>query len=86
MPLQSLPVLTELKDMLQKGVCKIEFTKLNGDNRIILCTRQSGLIAETVGKSRNIPEDMLVVTDIDKNEWRSFNYDQIISVQYLGDN
>jgi hypothetical protein len=38
------------------------------------------LIAETKGNEREIPHGLLVVTDVDKNEWRSFNFDQIVSI------
>ena len=72
--------LSELKQKLFTDVLIVEFTKLNGETRTMKCTMKPELIAETKGNEREIPHGLLVVTDVDKNEWRSFNFDQIVSI------
>lgn len=81
--------INSVRDALQEGVLEIVFTKKDGTERTMKCTTNPELIAETA--HGNTPEnmnkepepDLFRVTDIDINEWRSFRFDQIISVKAL---
>ena len=73
---------SELKHLLETKVLEIEFTKKNGETRTMKCTHIAEKCAptKTEGTGRTIPHDLIVVTDLNKNEWRSFNFDQITAV------
>lgn len=73
---------SELKHLLEAKVLEIEFTKKNGEIRTMKCTHIPSMCAptKTEGAGRTVAHDLIVVTDLNKNEWRSFNFDQITSV------
>jgi hypothetical protein len=66
----------------------IEFTKVNGENRVMPCTLDPAKLPKTPvveGKvERKINPDVLRVFCTDKNEWRSFRYDSVISITEAG--
>ena len=72
----------EMKNSLHKGICKVVFTKKNGDERIMHCTLQEDLlpqqveIEEAIQKKKPNP-DVLAVWDVDAQGWRSFRWDTI---------
>lgn len=74
----------EVKQKIRGGVATVVFTKKDGTQRTMKCTLSEQLIpaeqkpkqTETVKRS----DDALPVFDIDKQEWRSFRYDALISV------
>ena len=74
-----------LKETLRKGVATVEFTKMNGQARVMRCTLQEDVIPpySEKGTRTNPPSgDVLAVWDIEKSEWRSFRYDRITSVRF----
>lgn len=75
--------LEELKNELQNSVVEITFTKKNGEERTMLCTMIAEMLAGTSGATRAVADDLLVVTDVNKKEWRSFHYDQITDIKIL---
>lgn len=78
--------LEELKNELQNSVLEITFTKKNGEERTMSCTMIAEMLASTSGStdtSRTVADDLLVVTDVNKKEWRSFHYDQITDIKVL---
>lgn len=78
----------DLKSSLRAQVGTVTFTKQNGDERIMRCTLQESVLPaqtdleETIQKKA--PTDSLAVWDLDKNVWRSFRYDSVISVKFEG--
>jgi len=70
-----------IKD-LKNGVCKVVFTKANGDNRVMHCTLNESIlpaqkdIEEEIQKKKPNP-NALAVWDTDKGGWRSFRWDSI---------
>lgn len=82
----------ELKDNLSKSVAKVIFNKSDGSTRIMNCT----LISEFLPQKkldenvRHIPrrenDEVLAVWDLDNEDWRSFNVNSIIEVEYIGVN
>lgn len=78
---------TELKTMLQIGVCEVTFTKVDGSVRVMPCTLKESLlppVVEKEGKKTKAPnEDNLSVWCTDKNEWRSFKVANVTKVEIL---
>ena len=89
----------ELKKLLTENKCEVTFTKVDGTKRVMKCTllpevlkpyieeaeaRKKEMLAE--GKEvRERPENpnVLSVIDLDKNAWRSFKLDTILSVKEI---
>ena len=79
--------MNSVREALHDGVLEIVFTKKDGTERTMKCTTRPDLVAETVHlntpENMNKEPDLFRVTDIDINEWRSFRFDQIVSVKAL---
>ena len=77
----------KLIEMLKEQKIKVEFTKKNGELRIMNCTKNIPLMQKvnpeftlsTSDKPKVINEEIIVVYDIDKLGYRSFRKDSIIS-------
>lgn len=74
----------ELRSKLHKGVCKVTFTKANGETRIMHCTLNESMLpaadAETEAKlPRRENLDVIAAWDVEKRDWRSFRLDSITS-------
>ena len=78
----------DLKNSLRAKVGTVTFTKQNGDERIMRCTLQESVLPAQTDLEESIQKkgstDSLAVWDLDKNAWRSFRYDTVISVQFEG--
>ena len=83
-----------IKRHLSEGdVLVVKFTKKNGDERVMRCTRNMALIPqppvkESTGdaeprKPRKQPEGVAVVWDLEKGAWRSFQYESVQSVSVV---
>lgn len=74
-----------LKDLLITTSVTVNFTKKDGSERIMKCSLEESKIPKTTlveGKlQRKIPNDLIVVYDLDIKEWRSFNIRQINKVE-----
>lgn len=74
-----------LRLMLHEGEVSVEFTKVDGTKREMLCTLSSAKIPEgqlptqedTEKSARKTSDEALRVFDLQKNAWRSFRYDSI---------
>jgi len=70
-----------MKD-LKNGICKVIFTKANGDDRVMHCTLNESMlpaqkdIEEEIQKKKPNP-NALAVWDTENNGWRSFRWDSI---------
>lgn len=74
----------EILDQLRQGVCTVNFTKVNGDNRVMECTLRSDLIPEHLLPTRdhNLMEensDVVRVYDTKAEGWRSFLISNLLS-------
>ncbi|NDG30841.1 DUF2693 domain-containing protein, partial [bacterium] len=61
------------------------FKKSNGEERVMNCTLKEDVVVPYQAKTENTKKqnpDVLPVWDIDKNEWRSFRYDSVISITF----
>jgi len=68
-----------LVEGLKKNVMRITFTKLNGDERVMLCTLHDSILPEQPISEikKKVNPDTLSVWDLDNNGWRSFRLDSI---------
>lgn len=76
-----LPDIESLKFCLETYVCRITFTKKDGDVRSMLATRNAELITEDKkpkGSDKADNPDVLPVMDLELNEWRSFRLDSLL--------
>ena len=76
----------EMKDALHQEICVVEFVKVNGDSRTMVCTLKESLLPENVNvvvphKQEN--EAVLAVWDIQAEDWRSFRIDSVKSFRKL---
>lgn len=73
----------EMLQRLRAGQCTVIFTKVNGEVRVMRCTRNRELIppstdsAEPAARSYNT--DTVSVWDLDKQAWRSFRVDSVMN-------
>lgn len=75
----------EMLQTLAKNTCLVEFTKVNGEKRVMTCTRSLDLIPEMQRpKSESKPpEGYIPVYDLKANGWRSFKDDSVISFEVI---
>ena len=71
--------------MLLTRQCRVIFTKLNGEERNMVCTLKEGVIPKatkdpiTQKKVRDLNEEVLAVWDVNKEGWRSFRISNVVS-------
>jgi hypothetical protein len=80
--LKNIPSEENLQSLLRESTVEVDFTKLDGDKRIMKCTKSLRLIPEALQpKSNKDPQKGTVtVWDIDAKGWRSFKYERVNSV------
>lgn len=71
-----------LLDQLANGPVTVTFTKRNGEERVMTCTRNSRMIPEVKkpkgeGQLFTAEDDNIKVFDIAIQEWRSFNFSSL---------
>lgn len=70
----------EMIKELKEGICRVVFTKKNGEERDMTCTLSSiYLPAAKVGarKKSEVTTDAIAVYDINAEGWRSFNISNV---------
>lgn len=70
----------QLTELLNAGLCEVEFTKLNGEVRKMPCTLKESLIPVPVGEKKE-SADVMNVWSFDRNAWRSFRVANVISAK-----
>ena len=81
--MKGIPEEKQLVEELQKGIFQITFNKLDGDERIMTCTKSFDIIPEEhKPKTDKQPKaGNVTVWDINAKGWRSFRYDRITKVE-----
>lgn len=73
-----------LTSLLKNGVVEVNFTKVDGSERLMTCTLQESVVPVTEAKEdakpRTESQEALRVWDVAVNGWRSFRLDSINSV------
>lgn len=68
----------EMIKALQEGVCKVTFTKVNGDKRVMRASLlKEDLENHPTSGNGTSNYDVIPVIDVDKDEWRSFRVDSV---------
>jgi hypothetical protein len=77
--LKGVPTEQELIEQLQKEVLTVTFLKLDGDKRVMDCTKSFSVIPEASHPKSDKPskEGTVTVWDINAKGWRSFKYDRV---------
>jgi len=85
--LKGIPVREDLKNLLEQNVLIIDFTKLNGDKRVMTCTLREDMKPRAVKddamsqkKVREVSDAVVSVWDVNAKGWRSFRYDRVNKV------
>ncbi len=81
-------VVNPLYKSLHKGWVGVHFTKVNGEDRRLVCTLNEKYLPEKPAKDDVAPKharnpDVAVVWDRDEQAWRSFRLDSIIDAWEL---
>jgi hypothetical protein len=80
----------QLSELLRTGECIVEFTKVDGTVRTMPCTLSDALIPPAppkvlvegeVAKVKKSNPDVFSVWCLDKKEWRSFRFANLISAK-----
>jgi mannitol/fructose-specific phosphotransferase system IIA component len=74
---------TNVINMLQTGIVNVKFTKTDGSEREMKCTLLESIAIPHVKKTdreKKINDNIISVWDVDKQDWRSFRFDSIISI------
>lgn len=83
------PELTKklVKELLNSGLVRVHFKKVNGEFRDMECTTSNVFIPVSPISENKIPkiirkenEGVCRVFDVNKKEWRSFKWDNLIDV------
>jgi hypothetical protein len=88
--LKGIPTKEELKLLLSQNVVTVDFTKLDGDKRVMTCTLRED-IKPTATKTdplsqkkvREVSDAVVSVWDVNAKGWRSFRYDRINAVNIV---
>jgi len=75
----------EMMDALYEKNCRVIFTKLNGEQRDMCCTLNMDMIPEDKRPTNGSTEysaDTIRAFDLNKEGWRSFRVDSVISFSY----
>jgi len=88
--LKGIPTKEELKLLLSQNVLTVDFTKLDGDKRVMTCTlREDIKPAATKSdpmsqkKVREVSDAVVSVWEVNAKGWRSFRYDRINAVDVV---
>lgn len=81
--MKGIPEEKDLVESLQKSILEITFNKLDGEERIMTCTKVTNLIPEDKRPKTDKPskEGTITVWDIKAEGWRSFRYDRVTKAE-----
>ena len=63
--------------MLKESVCTVKFTKKDGTERVMKATLKDDVVKPLMEANGN----QVCVIDVEKNAWRSFNIETLISIE-----
>ena len=88
--LKGIPTKPDLKNLLEQNVVVVDFTKLNGDKRVMTCTlrediKPAATKTDTMSQKavREVSDAVVSVWDVNAKGWRSFRYDRINAVNIV---
>ena len=88
--LKGIPTNQDLRNQLTQNVMVVDFTKLNGDKRVMTCTLREDIKPPatktdtmSLKKVRDVTEAVVSVWDVNAKGWRSFRYDRVNSIEIV---
>ena len=76
----------EMIEQLQVQKCRVVFKKINGEERDMVCTLMETILPKakkedplTQKKVRAVNEETIVAWDVNKDEFRSFRVENVVS-------
>ena len=84
--LKGVPTKEEIKLLLEQNVLVVNFTKLDGDKRVMTCTLREDMKPKTVvkeGVTKKVNDSIVNVWDVNAQGWRSFKYDRLNSAEVV---
>jgi hypothetical protein len=83
--MKGIPVEKDLIEKLKEETLVVTFKKLDGDERVMTCTKSFDVIPEeSRPKTDKEPKaGTVTVWDINAKGWRSFKYDRVTKVENL---
>ena len=73
-----------IERLLHEGIINVKFTKKDGSERVMKCTLVESIIKpyerKTDDRMKAIKDNILSVWDVEKDAWRSINFDTITEV------
>ena len=88
--LKGIPTKPDLKNLLEQNVVVVDFTKLNGDKRVMTCTLREDMKppatkTDTMSqkKVREVSDAVVSAWDVNAKGWRSFRYDRVNAVDIV---
>jgi hypothetical protein len=81
---------TQMVESLHRGICEVVFTKADGTERTMKCTRSQSHAPISVPASNLLTEDgsvgpdVIPVWDVEAGQWRSFNAKSVKSFRSVG--
>ena len=81
--LKGIPTEEALTQMLREQILKVTFLKLDGDQRVMTCTKDLKFIPESKRPNNTKPskQGTVNVWDLTAHDWRSFRYDRVQLVE-----
>lgn len=77
------PTKAFLAEALREGIVTVKFIKTDGTERDMKCTLQESLIKpyeKKTTREKTVNDELFSVWDVEKEGWRSFRFDSVISV------
>lgn len=71
-----------LTGLLKDQVVTIKFTKKNGEERVMKATLNERLVANTAGTGKKENAEVISVTDVVLDQWRSIRLDSIKEISF----
>ena len=88
--IKGIPTKQDLKNLLEQNVLVVDFTKLDGDKRVMTCTLREDMKpaatkddAMSQKKVREVSDAVVSVWDVNAKGWRSFRYARINAVDIV---
>jgi hypothetical protein len=80
--LKGIPTEEQLNQMLREQILTVTFLKLDGDQRVMTCTKSQALIPEAhlPKTGREAKPGTVNVWDVNAQAWRSFRYNRVQQV------
>ena len=80
---KGIPTEEKLKETLRKETLVVIFNKLDGDERVMTCTKSFDVITEESRPKtdKDSKAGTVTVWDLNAKGWRSFRYDRITKVE-----